>query len=303
MGSPIAGAARPQALANLVIGPPGQEALRALFERPNEWPLARSRTAALLYADHNLKDFDDRELIAWFITMRRWDLRLELEVGAVKPWGITANDTFREDRPMWDRVMRLGGPLNSIAMDEPLSATREALHRPDAYAVDQTAHFVQLVRQAYPSVLIGDIEPYPSISAKDHIDWIKALQQRLAELGVRQLDFYRLDVDWVAFRNPEHGSWSEVASLRTEIGNLGIPFSLIYWASPYPAEKARGEATDGTWTSEVMAEGAAFAKTGSSPDQYVLESWIGAPSHSVPETNPATFTGSVLAFARRYLQK
>jgi hypothetical protein len=102
--------------------------------------------------------------------MRGWDLRLELEVGAIKPWGITADDTLRQELPMWDRVRRFGGHLDSIAMGEPLSATREALHRPDAYAVEQTARFIQMVRQAYPSVLIGDIGPYPSISAKDQID-------------------------------------------------------------------------------------------------------------------------------------
>jgi hypothetical protein len=120
---------------------------------------------------------------------------------------------------------------------------------------------------------------------------------------VRQLDFYRLDVDWVAFRTPGHGGWPEVASLRTDIHHMGIPFSLIYWASPYPAEKVRGKTSDSTWTSEVMTEGADFAKTGSQPDQYVLESWIRAPLQSVPETDSSTFTGSVLAFARKYLRK
>ena len=39
---------------------------------------------------------------------------------ALKPWGTTGEKTFSLERPMWDRVERLGGSIYAIAMDEPL---------------------------------------------------------------------------------------------------------------------------------------------------------------------------------------
>jgi hypothetical protein len=44
-----------------------------------------------------------------------------------------------------------------------------------------------------------------------------------------------------------------------------------------------------------MAQGA--------PDQYVVESWIEAPPHSVPETDAWTFTRSVLDFSRTFVKR
>lgn len=38
------------------------------------------------------------------------------------------------------------------------------------------------------------------------------------------------------------------------------------------------------------------------PDEYVVESWVGAPSRSVPETGGWTFTHSVRDFCKRFLK-
>lgn len=39
------------------------------------------------------------------------------------------------------------------------------------------------------------------------------------------------------------------------------------------------------------------------PDQYVIESWIKAPSKSTPESEPWTFTRSVLDFTRKFVKQ
>ena len=58
----------------------------------------------LVYADHWLhKQFTDDELKAWFPMLKQWGLKLELEVGAIKPWGVTGEKTFEIQRPKWDR--------------------------------------------------------------------------------------------------------------------------------------------------------------------------------------------------------
>jgi hypothetical protein len=51
-----------------------------------------------------------------------------------------------------------------------------------------------------------------------------------------------------------------------------------------------------------MHQGNDYAFVGGAPDQYVIESWIGAPSHSVPETGEWTFTRSVRDFCRKFVR-
>ncbi|NQT38348.1 MAG: hypothetical protein HQ581_12700, partial [Planctomycetes bacterium] len=230
------------------MGPPSYDngkCFRELFEKPDAWQQTRSEIDVLMYADHWLhKQFTDDELRAWFAHLKNWRLKFALEVGAVKPWGTTGEKAFNVQRPMWDRFGRLGGRIHAIALDEPLLCCRMQIHKSDDYAVRETAAFIALVRQHYPDVLIGDIETYPSIPLEDHFRWIEALEKRLAELQVRGLDFYRLDVNWAEFVVLNRGSWPEVKKLQQYCRQRKLPFGLIYWASGYPALARRGLADD-----------------------------------------------------------
>ena len=49
-----------------------------------------------------------------------------------------------------------------------------------------------------------------------------------------------------------------------------------------------------------MQQGYDYALVQGSPDQYVIESWLDAPSRCTPETGQFTFTRSVLDFSRRF---
>ena len=294
----------PPALSRVCMYPPNQDngrCFRELFQYPDEWARTRRGIDAIGYADHVLnRQFSDAELRPWLAMLDKWGVRLELEVGAVKPWGPTGEKTFRTQSPIWDRVRRLGGRIHTIAMDEPLCCVRKDLHKPDAYAVEETARFIALVRKHDPNVLIGDIEPYPFIPLKDLTGWIEALEARLARMGVRGLDFFRLDVNWMVFTVRNEGSWREVRKLETFCRKRKLPFSLIYWAADYPDMKRRGLADDATWYVSLQRQAYDYTAVDGKPDQYVIESWIGAPSHSVPETAQFTLTRSVLDFTRRF---
>jgi len=99
------------------------------------------------------------------------------------------------------------------------------------------------------------------------------------------------------------GTWPEVKKLEQYCRRRKLPFSLIYWASGYPALAKRGLADDSTWYVSVMRQGYDYAMVQGSPDHYVVQSWLDAPSHSTPETAPFTFTRSVLDFARRFARR
>lgn len=282
----------------------GGRCFRELFEQPDAWQQTRSVIDVLGCTDLNVnKQFTDDQLRAWFPKLQQWGIQFALEVGAVKPWGMTGERTFNIERPMWDRVERLGGRIYAIAMDEPLSCTRNEIHKSDDYAVEETARYIALVRKHYPQVLIGDTEPYPSIPLADLIQWIEALEKRLAQMHVRGLDFFRLDVDWLCFTVRNQGSWREVKKLEQYCRNRKLAFSLIYWASGYPAMKRRGLVDDSTWYVSTMQQGYDYAAVDGAPDQYVIESWIGAPSRCLPETGEFTFTRSVLDFSRKFAKR
>lgn len=303
-----AGAAGPpqtaERQASVWMMPRGDEngrAFRDLFEHPDQWQETRSQIDVLGITDLNLqRHFNDDELRKWFGQMREWKLKLGMEVGAVKPWGTTGEKTFNAERPIWERLQRQGADIYAIAMDEPLVCVREHIHLPDEHAVQETANYIALVRQHFPNVLIGDIEAYPSIAIDEHKHWIESLQQRLAAMKVRGLDFYRLDVDWLRFNVQQKGSWKEVRQLELWCRQKQLPFSLIYWASGFPAMKHRGLADDSTWYVAIMQQGYDYAAVDGRPDQYVIESWIQAPSQCLPESGEWTFTRSVRDFVRKF---
>jgi hypothetical protein len=289
------------------MGPPSYDngrCFRELFEKPDQWKTTRSVIDVLIYADQCLdKQFTDDELRVWLPMVRQWGLKFELDVGAIKPWGITGERTFAVQRPKWDRFTRLGGRIDDIAMDEPLSCCREFIHKPDSYAVQETAAFIAMVRKHYPQLAIGEIETYPSIPLADHYWWIESLEKRLAELGVRGLDFYRLDVNWAVFTAFGHGSWREVRELERYCRKHKLPFGLFYWAGDIGPMKLRGLADDSTWYVSTMRQGYDYALIQGAPDQYVIQSWMDFPSHSVPESDQWTFTRSVLDFSRKFARR
>ena len=277
---------------------------RDLFEQPDAWQETRSLIDVLGYTDLNVnKQFTDDQLRLWFSKLQHWRIRFALEVGALKPWGTTGEKTFNIERPMWDRVERLGGSIYAIAMDEPLCCARKEIHKPNVYAVAETARYIALVRKHYPQVLVGDIEPYPYIPLPDLIQWIDALEKRLGEMHVTGLDFFRLDVDWVCFTVRNQGSWREVKKLEQRCRNRKLAFSLIYWASGYPAMERQGLADDSTWYVSTMQQGYDYAAVGGMPEQYVIESWIAAPSRCLPETGEFTFTRSARDFSRKFAKR
>jgi hypothetical protein len=110
-----------------------------------------------------------------------------------------------------------------------------------------------------------------------------------------------LDVDWVHFI---HGNsrWREVKKLEEACRQRKLPFSLIYWAAGYPALQKKGLADDSTWYVSVMQQGYDYALVNGAPDEYVIESWVGAPSRCVPETDEWTFTRSVRDFCTRFVK-
>jgi hypothetical protein len=96
--------------------------------------------------------------------------------------------------------------------------------------------------------------------------------------------------------------WAGIPPLSAQTPNM----KPEVWMMPPPAAdysrmKELNLADDATWYVGVMRQGNDYAFVGGAPDQYVIESWVGAPSRAVPEDGDWTFTRSVRDFSRRFV--
>lgn len=302
-----------QEVPRFVIGPPGKTELaayRQLIEKPEAWAKLRPHVGALLFASHWLNEQypEDGQLRAAMKALRKMDMPIELEVGALKEWAKTGEATYRAQTKDWNRIIDCGGDLRSFAMDEPFINAREHMKiekdKAMEFAAEETAVFMELVRKNYPDILIGDIEGFPYLSADELIRFIDLLQAKLKARGVRGLDFFRVDTNWMNFvvRNMD-GDWHDLKRVELHCRKLGIPFSVIYWASNFPAAARAGIGDDKTWYVGTMQMGYDYALTGGTPDQFVIESWVGVPEKTLPDSDPFSFTGGALDFAERFVVK
>jgi len=275
-----------------LLGAPSDAQLSELVSHTDQWAPLRARVGGIIHSDHGFNEVSDETLRTLFAVMASQKISLELEVGAVKKWSPDGARTFEIERVVWDRVIHLGAHVVSLAMDEPLVSAISDLHRSPEYAAQEVARFVSLVRRNYPDLLIGDIEAYPFTSVAAHARWIDQVNEKLRQLGVPPLDFYRIDPDFAAF--PSKGNWTEVADIVGACRRRHLPSSVILWAAT-AAGHSQDPASDRAWFDGLLNEANQLRVTRIRPDQVVVESWIRLPSRALPESDPLTFTGSAMA--------
>lgn len=180
-------------------------------------------------------------------------------------------------------IRAAGGVLQVIALDEPWYFAHvydgpNACHWPVEQVAEGVAAFVAAVREEFPWVQVGDIEPAPPpVSAAGLAAWIDAYT---AAVGAPPA-FLHLDVDWARSDWPAQALAVETASRQR-----GVPFGLIYNG---------GSATsDATWAYRAGTRVVAYEDVaGGRPDHVVFQSWMDKPDAVLPETEPSSFTALI----------
>ncbi|HVH75212.1 MAG TPA: hypothetical protein VM755_09885 [Stellaceae bacterium] len=189
------------------------------------------------------------------------------------------------------RIRRLGGKFSYIAMDEPLwfghdAQARNACHSPIQAIARNAAADVQAVREIFPDVVVGDIEPISNFAESawpaEMGDWFAAYR---AATG-RPLAFVHADVDW---SKPWLGRLSR---LRRLLRREGIRFGLIYNGNiKYK--------TDRGWIESAQRHFQTYESGGRAPPEDVIfQSWVRNPTHVLPEDDPAAFTYLINSYFR-----
>ena len=290
-----------------VLGPPSFEngrAFRELADHPEQWEKVREKMGALLYADHRIQEQfpDDAELTAIFRKYREIGVTLQMNVGAVKPWGKTGKECFDKQKPKWERFLRCGAVIDGIAIDEPYTCCKAHIEKDFDDAVEETAEFIGMVRKDYPDWVIGVIECYPYFSAEELIRWVDVLEDRLKQKGTRGLDFFCVDTNWMHFvHDTGKGNWRGLKQVENHCRAKKLPFSVIYWSAAYPFLESKREVDDAAWYAGVMQMAYDYATVDGRPDQIVVQSWVNGPKKIIPESESYTFTRSALDVAERFV--
>ena len=186
-----------------------------------------------------------------------------------------------------DRVKRLGGDLQAIAMDEPLTfghlytgpnaCQTSITDLANAIAVNAAA-----VRTVFPAVRIGDIE---ELGANTPLDQVVQFASAYQTATNSKLDFIHIDTDWAV------PSWlTNLQSFINAVRGTGIKVGIIY--------DGNDAQTDLGWTQQTEQRFTIIeANEAMTPDEAVIQTWQLHPTHMLPETQPGTMTYLVMRYA------
>lgn len=177
-----------------------------LFSDPNAWSTAWSKLSGF-----NINTFtadvapeDLLHQVFGFLTARHIALEVALQALPVENCGEGVEglvNTIRRPVGTAERMKRLGAPVGSFGLDEPLTFghfydRHNACQLPVEEVAERLATTIRGVRAAYPDVRINDYE-VPTGSVYPHWravlpEWLDAYQRHTG----RKLDSMTLDVDW-----------------------------------------------------------------------------------------------------------
>jgi hypothetical protein len=70
---------------------------------------------------------------------------------------------------------------------------------------------------------------------------------------------------------------------------------MIYWSADQQPAPTDGFPARETWSRAVLLQAIEYQAAGGVPDQVDVQSWTGKPETALPESDLASFTGSVRA--------
>jgi hypothetical protein len=178
------------------------------------------------------------------------------------------------------KLRRAGGTLQYIVMDEPLWFGHyykgpKACHSSIENVAQRVAANLAEYQKVFPDVIIGDGEPFPSISNQpgwqdDYKAWLHAFRGAVG----KRLSFTSVDIDWARPNWPE--GLRGFVSLAHEVQ---MPIGIIYNANP-----PRPAMTNEDWLTDAQRNYTHIEHTlGIVPDWAVFASWVKYPGHAITD--------------------
>jgi hypothetical protein len=192
-------------------------------------------------------------------------------------------------RDTMENLRKGGATVDLITLDEPWYYAHHydgpgACHWDVDQIAQGVADFIRVVRESFPNVVVGDIEPTPPpVSADGLGEWIDAWTRAVGEPPA----FLHLDVD------VGRANWTDlVGGIGAESHARDVPFGVI----------AIGDSSATSDLEWLQAGGARLSRlrflAGVEPDHLIFQSWHDRPDRALPESDPTTYTGWLLEYLR-----
>jgi hypothetical protein len=209
-----------------------------LFADDAEWTQAADRIDVFKLYGEWVDNTTPGQLRAAIDGIQARGMVLAVEAGPLDPEGCGEGvESFAgsdSGRRLAQRIKAAGGTLQAIALDEPYYYAHvydgpNACNWPVDRVAQGVAAFVTAVREEFPWVVVGDIEPTPiPVSADGLATWIDAYEATVGE----PMAFMHLDSDW------SRPNWSALAVEVETVGVArGVPVGILYNGGGAPSNE------------------------------------------------------------------
>ena len=268
----------------------GSDDFMQLFSPEAQWQSAAAHIQVFkLYGEWVAYKATDAQLEQVVEDLERRGIALAVEAGPLDApsncgQGIEGFAGTQEGLNIARRIKNAGGELSLIALDEPYfyahfyDGTNACRWDAEKVAAE-VGKYVKTVRQIFPNVSIGDIEPLAgAATAQAYMDWLDIFRN----VNGYNLAFLHMDIDW------GRPNWADEFIAIEKHGNtINVPVGIIYTGNPF-------DKTDEAWLSTAgeRVKKLELEKRGQ-PDHILFQSWLDKPDYVLPETTDFTFTDFV----------
>lgn len=279
-----------------------------LFKPDAPWQKVSQRTTVFMTNGGLILRESDAVLQAVFADLKRRHIALAMEMGLVnarrdssghQACGVNVEGmtTPNATRVLAERIKKNGGELRYVAMDEPLwyghhISGANACHFTLRELAGNIAPNVAVLRELFPSVEIGDVEPVGAAKnvPPDWVDEIAQFTQVYQQVVGQKLSFFHADVAWASPWQQQLGAVKRLAHER------GLKFGVIYDGGGTGKQES-----DELWTQEALQRTRAVESNGATvPDHAVFQTWVRWPHRMLPETQSGTMTNLALQYIQAH---
>jgi hypothetical protein len=270
----------------------GSEDFLDLFAAGAPWDDAAARISVFKLYGEWVDTVSEADLQTAIAGIRERGMVLAVEAGPLDAAGgcgvgVEGFAGSTSGRRLAARIRDAGGVLQVVALDEPWYFAHvydgpQACHWPVAQVAQGVADFVAAVRDEFPWVVVGDIEPNPApVTVVGLSEWMDAYASAVGN----PMAFLHLDLDW------SQSNWSDFTlEVEAEGDQRAVPTGIIYTGGGAPSDEQ--------WIQLAGQRALDHEdRDGGEPDHVVFQSWDDHPNHVLPDADELTFTSLV----RRYV--
>jgi len=270
-----------------------------LFNNESQWGDTRKKVD-IFYLYGPLRGWlSETDASVVFPKLNQWGVNIALEEGAVKEWGCTGDVTAGVTIADIDKIKSYGAKVSYIVMDEPFIGGENVVR---GYSCNQTmdkslvetVKYINLIKQKYPDIIIGDVEPYPYFSVEQLKQWIIGFKEKSGH----DFPFFQVDINYCYARERGLDIVAELNDLSSFCRARGIKFAIIAGGatcSNYPllvaSDKDFYESTlaDAQWIIAKVPQ-----------DFGIVQSWGKYPQKCNSDSGNYTFTRLAKDFSEIY---